>query len=44
MCGCEAPPSLQAFAGIKDAILGLGSFDPPVDEADWQLVAARSAG
>jgi hypothetical protein len=31
----------QAFAGIKDSILGLGSFDPPADESDWQLVASR---
>lgn len=35
---------VQAFAGIKEAILGLGSFDPPADEADWRLVASRSAG
>lgn len=35
---------LRAFAGVKDAILGLGSFDPPEDEAAWQLVASRSAG
>lgn len=35
---------LQAFAGIKEGFLGLGSFDPPADEADWQLVESRSAG
>jgi hypothetical protein len=32
---------LKVFAGIKEAILGLGSFDPPEDESDWQLVASR---
>lgn len=32
---------LQTFAGIKGTILGLGSFDPPEDESDWQLVASR---
>jgi hypothetical protein len=32
---------LRVFAGIKQAILGLGSFDPPEDESDWQLVASR---
>jgi hypothetical protein len=25
---------LQSFAGIKDSILGLGSFYPPADESD----------
>jgi hypothetical protein len=32
---------LLAFAGVKDTILGLGSFDPPADESDWQLVTSR---
>jgi len=32
---------LQAFAGINEPILGLGSFDPPEDEPDWHLVAER---
>ncbi len=32
---------LAVFAGIKEPILGLGSFDPPKDEPDWQLVASR---
>lgn len=32
---------LQAFAGIRQPILGLGSFDPTADESDWQLVVAR---
>jgi hypothetical protein len=32
---------LQKFAGIKEAILGLGSFEPPEDESEWQIVASR---
>ena len=36
-----ATEELQAFAGIKEAILGLGSFDPPEDESEWRLVASR---
>jgi hypothetical protein len=32
---------LQSFAGINETILGLGSFDPPDDEAEWELVASR---
>ena len=32
---------LQAFTGISDTILGLGTWDPPDDESDWQLVALR---
>jgi len=32
---------LEVFTGNKEAILGLGSFDPPEDESDWQLVASR---
>jgi hypothetical protein len=36
-----AAEELQAFAGIKEAILGLGSFDPPEDESEWRLVASR---
>lgn len=38
---CIAMAELQAFAGIKEKILGLGSFDPPEDESEWQLVASR---
>jgi len=38
---CIAMAELQAFAGIKKMILGLGSFDPPEDEPEWQLVASR---
>lgn len=36
-----AMEELQTFAGIKESILGLGSFDPPEDESDWNLVASR---
>ena len=36
-----ATEELQAFAGIKEAILGLRSFDPPEDESEWRLVASR---
>ena len=36
-----AMEELQTFAGIKETILGLGSFDPPEDETEWQLVASR---
>jgi hypothetical protein len=36
-----AMEELQAFAGIKETILGLGSFDPPEAESEWQLVASR---
>ena len=32
---------LQTFAGITETVLGLGSFDPPEDESEWQLVASR---
>jgi hypothetical protein len=32
---------LQSFAGINEPILGLGSFDPPEDESEWELVASR---
>lgn len=32
---------LQAFTTIKETILGLGSFDPPEDESEWQLIASR---
>jgi len=38
---CTAMEELQAFAGLKEMILGLGSFDPPEDESEWQLVASR---
>ncbi|ADB15831.1 hypothetical protein Psta_1149 [Pirellula staleyi DSM 6068] len=38
---CIAMEELQAFAGIKEMILGLGSFDPPEDESEWRLVASR---
>lgn len=38
---CIAMEQLQAFAGLKEMILGLGSFDPPEDESEWQLVASR---
>ena len=36
-----ATEELKAFGGIKEAILGLGSFDPPEDESEWRLVASR---
>ncbi len=36
-----AMEELQAFAEIKEMILGLGSFDPPEDESEWQLIASR---
>ena len=36
-----ATEELQAFAGIKETILGLGSFDPPEDEPERRLVASR---
>ncbi len=36
-----ATEELQAFAGIKEAILGVGSFDPPEDESEWRLLASR---
>ncbi len=26
------------FSGAEELILGLGSFDPPEDEADWELI------
>jgi len=29
---------VQAFIGIDAPILGLGSFDPPEDEQDWELI------
>jgi len=32
---------LRAFAGLEETILGLGSFDPPDDESEWQLVGSR---
>ena len=32
---------LRAFGGIRDSILGLGTFDPPEDESAWQLVVSR---
>jgi hypothetical protein len=32
---------LRAFAGLEETILGLGSFDPPDDESEWQLIGAR---
>lgn len=31
-----------SFAKTTDLILGLGSFDPPVDEAEWTLLGERS--
>lgn len=41
---CIAMEELQLFAGIKRTILGLGSFDPPEDESEWQLITSRSDG
>lgn len=38
---CIAMEELQRFSGIKEMILGLGSFDRPEDESEWQLVASR---
>ena len=38
---CIALDELKTFAGITGNILGLGSFDPPEDEFDLQLVASR---
>jgi hypothetical protein len=32
---------LQAFADAKKTILGLGSFDPPEDDSELQLIASR---
>ena len=31
---------LLTFAGIKEPILGLGSFDPPEDESELELIGA----
>lgn len=31
---------VQAFTGINAPILGLGSFDPPEDEKDWELISS----
>jgi len=36
-----AMEELKSFAGIKEMILGLGSFDPPEDESEWKLLASR---
>lgn len=36
-----AMEELQAFTGLQQPILGLGSFDPPPDESDWQLVTVQ---
>ena len=36
-----AMEELESFTGIKEMILGLGSFDPPEDESEWKLLASR---
>lgn len=36
-----AAEELRAFANLSDTILGLGTWDPPEDESEWQLIASR---
>jgi len=33
-----------SFSGGEPPILGLGSFDPPVDEEDWELIGGSNTG
>jgi hypothetical protein len=36
-----ASEEVRRFTGHSSAILGLGSFDPPTDEAEWELITER---
>lgn len=36
-----AMEELVRFTGSRQPILGLGSFDPPSDEADWEVISYR---